>query len=96
TVNGIAVASGAASGDISLSVGSNTITTVVTAEDGITTKTYTLTVTRAAAALSSNADLGGLSLSSGTLSPLFASGTTSYTASVANGVSSITATPTVS
>ncbi|WP_274318745.1 S-layer homology domain-containing protein, partial [Paenibacillus qinlingensis] len=95
-VNGTAVASGAASEAISLSVGSNTITTIVTAEDGTTTKTYTVTVTRAAAALSNNADLSGLGLSSGTLSPVFASGTTSYTASVANGVSSITVTPTVS
>jgi hypothetical protein len=47
TVNGTAVASGAASGNIALSVGSNTITTVVTAQDGSTTKTYTVTVTRA-------------------------------------------------
>ena len=37
---------------------------------------------------SSDASLTGLSLSSGTLSPSFASGTTSYTASVANSVSS--------
>ncbi|MEJ7627581.1 MAG: cadherin-like beta sandwich domain-containing protein [Ferruginibacter sp.] len=49
TVNGIAVTSGSPSGSISLNVGTNTITTVVTAEDGITTKTYTVTVTRAAA-----------------------------------------------
>ncbi len=42
----------------------------------------------------SNADLSDLSLSSGTLSPAFASATTAYTASVANAVSSITVTPT--
>ena len=42
-----------------------------------TTKTYTLTVTRDASA---NADLSDLAISSGTLSPAFASGTTSYTA----------------
>ena len=35
---------------MALAVGANTITTVVTAQDGITTKTYTLTVTRAAGA----------------------------------------------
>ncbi|MBX7210334.1 MAG: cadherin-like beta sandwich domain-containing protein [Verrucomicrobiaceae bacterium] len=42
---------------------------------------------------STNADLSSLSLSSGTLSPVFASGTTSYTAGVPNPVSSITVTP---
>ena len=44
--------------------------------------------------VSTNANLSALTLSSGTLSPTFAAGTTSYTASVANGVSSITVTPT--
>jgi len=43
---------------------------------------------------STDATLSNLALSSGTLSPTFASGTTSYTASVTNGVSSITVTPT--
>src|SRR5690606_34014361 len=47
TVNGTAVTSGNASGAIALNVGSNTITTVVTAQDGTTTKTYTVTVNRA-------------------------------------------------
>ena len=93
TVNGITVTSGSASGSIALSVGSNTITTVVTAQDGSTTKTYTVTVTRAA---STNANLSSLALSSGTLTPTFASGTTSYTTSVSNATSSITVTPTVS
>ncbi|UUZ47827.1 cadherin-like beta sandwich domain-containing protein [Massilia sp. B-10] len=69
TVNGVAVISGNASGAIALSVGSNTITTIVTAQDGTTTKTYTVTVTRAGSA---NADLSALSLSSGTLAPVFA------------------------
>lgn len=46
TVNGIAVSSGAASGDISLNVGGNVITVLVTAQDGVTTKTYTINVTR--------------------------------------------------
>ena len=45
---------------------------------------------------STDATLSGLTLSSGTLSPTFASGTTSYTVSVANTVTSITITPTVS
>ncbi|WP_429126125.1 cadherin-like beta sandwich domain-containing protein [Ensifer sp. 4252] len=92
TVNGATVASGVASGSIPLAVGPNALTTVVTAEDG-TTKTYTVTVTRAASA---NADLSGLSLSSGTLSPVFSSGTTAYTASVPNTTASLTVTPTAS
>jgi len=89
-VNGTAVATGTASPAIPLVVGPNTITTIVTAQDGITTKTYTITVTRAA---SSNATLSRLSTSNGTLSPVFAAGTASYTANVANGVASITVTP---
>ncbi len=44
--------------------------------------------------LSTNADLIHLSLSRGTLSPIFASGTVTYTASVSNATSSITITPT--
>ncbi|MFX8133574.1 cadherin-like beta sandwich domain-containing protein, partial [Acinetobacter baumannii] len=42
TVNGTTVASGSASGSIALAVGQNTITTVVTAQDGTTIKTYTV------------------------------------------------------
>jgi trimeric autotransporter adhesin len=44
--------------------------------------------------ISSNADLSNLTLSTGVLSPVFAAATTNYTASVANGVTSITTTPT--
>jgi len=89
-VNGSTVASGTASPDIALSVGSNTVNTVVTAQDGTTTRTYTVTITR----ISSNANLSNLALSSGTLSPAFASGTTSYTASV--NTASVKVTPTTS
>jgi hypothetical protein len=46
TVNGVSVASGSASQAISLNAGLNTINTVVTSQDGTTTKTYTLAVTR--------------------------------------------------
>jgi len=94
-VNGTAVESGNESGAINLAVGDNTITVLVTAQDG-TTKTYTVTVTRAEApVLSSNADLSSLVLNAGTLTPEFAAGTTSYTAAVVNGVNSLTVTPTV-
>ena len=46
TVNGTTVASGATSSAIALSGGENAISVVVTAEDGSTSKTYTVTVTR--------------------------------------------------
>ncbi|MBB6672965.1 cadherin-like beta sandwich domain-containing protein [Cohnella nanjingensis] len=91
TVNGTAVISGAGQ-SVFLNTGSNTISVVVTAQDGLSTKTYTLTVTRAA---SSNANLSGLSISSGTLTPVFSAGTTSYTASVGSSVTSIDVTPTI-
>ncbi len=75
-----------------LNVGANIITIFVTAQDGITALAYTYTVTRAAPA-STDATLSALTLSSGTLSPTFAGGTISYTASTTS--SSITVTPTV-
>jgi hypothetical protein len=92
TVNGTIVTSGSAVGPISLNVGPNNITILVAAQDGNTTRPYTIIVTRAA---STNANLGGLSISQGTLSPTFASGSISYTAAVANSVGSLTVTPTV-
>jgi len=93
TVNGSAVASGTASQSIPLNVGPNTITTVITAQDGITTKTIIITVNRAP---SSNANLANLAISSGTLTPAFASATISYAASVPNTVNSVKVTPTIS
>ncbi|QTB23914.1 S-layer homology domain-containing protein [Lysinibacillus sphaericus] len=45
--------------------------------------------------LSNNADLSNLTLSTGTLSPAFASGTTDYTANVASNVGNIQVTPTL-
>jgi len=85
------VSSGSPSSALPLNVGSNTIDVRVTAQDGVTQRIYTIAVTRLT---STNADLGGLTLSSGSLSPTFASATTSYTASVANATASITITPT--
>ena len=77
---------------VPLSVGSNTITIEVTAEDGNATQTYTVTVTRAAP-LSTDATLSGLILSGIDLGA-FDSATTGYTASVANDVDETTVTPT--
>ena len=82
-----------ADGTVSLAVGSNVITIEVTAEDGETTRTYTVTVTRATPP-STDATLSGLTLSDINFGT-FASGTTSYTAQVANTVSQTTVTPTV-
>ena len=82
-----------ADGVIPLAVGSNVITVEVTAEDDTTTKTYTVTVIRAAP-LSTDATLGALTLSDVNFGT-FASGTTSYTADVASSVTETTVTPTV-
>ena len=82
-----------ADGVVSLSVGSNIIAVEVTAEDDSTSRTYTVTVTRAALP-STDATLSAMTLSRidfGT----FASGTTSYSAQVANSVSQTTVAPTV-
>ena len=80
--------------------GANTIKVEVTAEDTVTTETYTVVVTRAD--VSTDASLGDLDLSwddSGTatdiaLSPAFNATTTTYTAGVANAVVRITVVPT--
>src|SRR5690348_691 len=53
-----------------------------------------LTTTSLFGSTSSDASLSSLVISSGTLSPTFASSTTAYTASVNNATSSITVTPT--
>jgi len=91
TVNGKTVASGSASTNIPLIVGANTITTIATASDGVTNKTYTLIATRAA---SGNDDLSALSIAHVAISPTFLSHTTSYTATVAHAMSTIVVTAT--
>lgn len=90
TVNGTALASGATSASFPLAIGSNLLNVQVTAQNGTTTKAYTLTVNRL---LSSNADLAGITLSSGTLSPAFSAATTSYAATVDSTTSSLTLSP---
>ena len=96
TVNGTAVDSGVASTAIPLSVGDNTITVEVTAEDGSTIKTYTITVTRQVLEGSSDAELSSLVLSDGVLSPFFNASTIDYLATVVNEISTFTVTPTTS
>jgi hypothetical protein len=75
---------------VSLSVAENPIKILVTAEDGSTTKTYTLKITRASSSSSTDASLASLSLSNVTLSPSFDPATTSYSASAAKTTASMT------
>ena len=86
-------AAGYEDGTVGLAVGANVIVLLVTATDGETMKTYTVTVTRAEAATpSTDAVLSGLTLSGvdiGTFDPA----TTEYTASVGNDVDETTVTP---
>ena len=69
-------------------LGSNVITIVVTAQDGTTTETYTVTVTRAG----ETTRLKELAISPGELSPVFNPGTCAYTVSVPNSVDRVTVT----
>ena len=73
-----------------LAVGVTVIKVKVTAQDGIATKTFTIT---RGAAVSNDATLIGLALSDGTLRPGFAATTKSYRAAVV-GVTQVTVTPT--
>ena len=93
TVNGNAVVSGNASQTINLAEGSNTVTIQVTADGATSNTSYTVTIIRDAP-LSVDASLAALSLSSGSLTPAFSSGTFAYTASVGFSTTSITLTPT--
>ena len=75
----------------------HTIQVVVTYTDGHGAgKTLTSAETEVvtAAPASTDADLSALTISEGTLSPAFAADTEDYTASVANGITSVTVTPT--
>ena len=79
---------------VPLAVGETVVSVAVTAQDGETTRTYEVTVTRAG---SSDATLSGLSLADDTgdsvaLSPSFSGAHTKYTAEVANSVTSVTVT----
>ena len=93
TVAGTAVTSGEASAAQTLSVGENKINIVVTAENG-DTQTYVVAATRAVPAASTNADLSALTIAPGTLSASFASGTTTYSATLADTDASVRVTPT--
>ncbi len=89
--NAAAVVSGN-TGAQTLNLGPNTLSLLVTAEDG-NTQTYTVVVNRAGP--SANAQLSALVPGTGTLSPVFKSGTTSYTMTVPGTTTSVTFRPTV-
>ena len=76
--------------EVDVVTGDNVIKVKVTAEDGATTETYTVTVRR----LSADASLSALAVSPGTLNPVFASDTTGYMVGYAADVSRVTVTPT--
>ena len=80
-------------GTVELAVGSNVVSVEVTAEDGETTRTYTVTVNRAEpVVLSTDATLSSLELSDVPFT--FESDTTSYEVSVAHDVEQTTVTAT--
>lgn len=78
-INGTPAADNTPSGPIPLSVGENTITILVTAQDGVTQKMYAVTVTRE---YNDRADLTGIMLSEGTLAPSFSPDLISYQVTV--------------
>jgi subtilisin family serine protease len=93
SVNGVAVPSGTPTAPLTMAVGTNTITILVTAESGAT-RTYTITAARAVP--SNNAQLTDLTLSTGELNPSFSSSVTRYQVTVPYEVSSVRITPTTS
>lgn len=86
TVNGIPVKNGSSSGSIKLAE-KTVITIIVTAEDKVTKRTYTVTVTNDDLRVkSTNADLKSLKVNEGDMSPTFKSSITSYNVPVENEV----------
>ena len=71
-----------------IQVGTNTIPVVVTAQNGTTRKTYTITVLRRTTA-NNNANLLNLTVNQGTLTPRFTVNVTDYNVTVANTVTDI-------
>jgi hypothetical protein len=73
--------------------GTSTPVTIIVTAPNSTTKTYTVTVNRAA--LGGNNDLSVLSVSAGALVPAFAAGTTTYDVAAPNATATTTITATV-
>ncbi len=93
TIDGVVVPSSGGI-QVELGEGSNRVDMLVTAADAVTTRTYTVITTRASINADSDARLNDLSLSNGTLTPAFHIAGTSYTATVAAAIGTVTVTPT--
>lgn len=89
-VNEVEVESGAVSDSMELNVGRNAIQVLVTTMDG-QEKAYTVNVRKC----SNDAGLSDLGVDSGSLSPSFAAGKTSYDVTVSNSTAMLNVTPTV-
>lgn len=76
-----------------LNSGSNIFNIKVTAQDGVTTRTYTLAIVKAP---SDVADLSSLTVTPGTLSPVFDNINTAYSVTLPNANDEIDITPTLS
>jgi alpha-tubulin suppressor-like RCC1 family protein len=87
TINGVAAVSGTASPAIPLSPGNMTLTIKVTAQNGVATTTYVVT-------LKDDSSLASLVLDPGTLVPGFVSTTTAYTTYVPTATTAMVVTPT--
>lgn len=72
-----------------------TVTINVTAEDKVTTKSYIVNINKTVGpVLSKNANLSGITLSAGSLTPAFNADTLKYSVSVENTISSVSVTAT--
>ena len=102
TLNDQAITSGAASGAIAVTPGTTTLTVVVTAEDGATTETHTLSFATLSvfstdaslSALTAESSEDGSTFSALTLTPAFDSATADYSATVDHPVRHVRLTPT--
>lgn len=86
-VEGQTLGNGVKSNLIPLAVGTSTILTTVTAQDGISTSTYSVSVTRSD---DSNVEIAGINTNAGPISPQVSSTVTDYTLTVPNALSTLT------
>ncbi len=95
SVRGSSVISGNAH-NIYIATGVTNIPIIVTAEDGLTTSTYNITLTKSAEDVSSDSSLSSLEIPGVILSPAFDPSITSYTGNVDFYIDSINIIPTAS
>ena len=99
-VNGVKIdySSADISVPVDLTIGINNVNIVVTAEDGISTRTYTLIFNRAATGVSNDANLTGLTITNpaADLTPVFYKNRLEYTAIVNADAASVNVTPLLS